>query len=133
MAVVVTLSKGYDLEYIWKPVVVDRGPAKDAAGYYLQRYELDFSTRGVVQGASYTDVKAQLPALQLLIFISFFAFILLIYNISESNLVRPGIMWVLLIIASTALAKLATQRKPVVAKRWRYGGFQRPSPGGAAR
>lgn len=63
-------------------------------------------------------------------------FILLIYNISESNLVRPGIMWVLLIIASTALAKLSTQRKPVVAKRWRYGGFQRPtpiSPGGAAR
>jgi len=49
-----------------------------AAGYYLQRYELTFSTRGVVQGASYTDVKAQLPALQLLIFISLFAFILLI-------------------------------------------------------
>ena len=34
MAVVATLSKGYDLEYIWKQV--DRGPAKDAASYYLQ-------------------------------------------------------------------------------------------------
>ena len=34
MAVVATLSKGYDLEYIWKQV--DHGPAKDAAGYYLQ-------------------------------------------------------------------------------------------------
>ena len=37
MAVVATLSKGYDLEYIWKQV--DRGPAKDAAGYYLQASE----------------------------------------------------------------------------------------------
>ena len=34
MAVVATLSKGYDLDYIWKQV--DRGLVKDAAGYYLQ-------------------------------------------------------------------------------------------------
>ena len=34
MAVVATLSKGYDLEYIWKHV--DRGAAKDAASYYIQ-------------------------------------------------------------------------------------------------
>ena len=40
------------------------------AQYYLGRFELNFSTRGVVEGASYTDVKAQLPALNLLIFIS---------------------------------------------------------------
>ena len=37
MAVVATLSKGYDLEYIWKQV--DRGPAKDAAEYYIQASE----------------------------------------------------------------------------------------------
>ena len=37
MAVVATLSKGYDLDYIWKNV--DRGPAKDAAGYYIQASE----------------------------------------------------------------------------------------------
>src|SRR5580692_11628242 len=37
MAVVATLSKGYDLEYIWKQV--DRGPVKDAAGYYIQASE----------------------------------------------------------------------------------------------
>ncbi len=37
MAVVTTLSKGYDLEYIWKQV--DRGPVKDAAGYYIQASE----------------------------------------------------------------------------------------------
>jgi hypothetical protein len=38
MAVVATLNKGYDLEYIWKQV--DRGPAKDAASYYIQASEI---------------------------------------------------------------------------------------------
>jgi AAA domain/TrwC relaxase len=37
VAVVATLSKGYDLDYVWKQV--DRGPAKDAAGYYIQASE----------------------------------------------------------------------------------------------
>jgi hypothetical protein len=37
VAVVATLSKGYDLDYIWKQV--DRGPAKDAASYYVQASE----------------------------------------------------------------------------------------------
>ncbi len=37
MAVVVTLGKGYDLDYIWKQV--ERGPAKDAAGCYIQASE----------------------------------------------------------------------------------------------
>ncbi len=37
MAVVATLSKGYDLDYIWKQV--DCGPAKDAASYYIQASE----------------------------------------------------------------------------------------------
>ena len=37
LAVIATLSKGYDLDYIWKQV--DQGPAKDAAGYYIQAAE----------------------------------------------------------------------------------------------
>ena len=37
LAVVATLSKGYDLDYIWRQV--DRGLARDAAGYYLQASE----------------------------------------------------------------------------------------------
>jgi conjugative relaxase-like TrwC/TraI family protein len=37
VAVVATLSKGYDLEYIWKQV--DRGPVRDAASYYIQASE----------------------------------------------------------------------------------------------
>jgi hypothetical protein len=34
VAVVATLNKGYDLDYIWTQV--DSGPVKDAASYYLQ-------------------------------------------------------------------------------------------------
>jgi conjugative relaxase-like TrwC/TraI family protein len=37
VAVVATLTKGYDLDYIWKQV--GRGPAKDAASYYIQASE----------------------------------------------------------------------------------------------
>jgi hypothetical protein len=37
LAVVATLTKGYDLDYIWKQV--DQGPAEDAAGYYIQASE----------------------------------------------------------------------------------------------
>ena len=37
MAVVATLSKGYDLDYIWKQV--DCGLVKDAASYYIQASE----------------------------------------------------------------------------------------------
>jgi hypothetical protein len=36
VAVIATLSKGYDLDYIWKQV--DRGPAKDAARYYIRAH-----------------------------------------------------------------------------------------------
>jgi conjugative relaxase-like TrwC/TraI family protein len=37
VAVVATLTKGYDLDYIWKQV--DCGPVKDAASYYIQASE----------------------------------------------------------------------------------------------
>src|SRR5438270_4272748 len=52
-----------------------------AAGYWLQRYQLNFSTRGFVDGAGYTAVQWQLPALVLLTVISFLAFGLFLYNI----------------------------------------------------
>jgi TrwC relaxase len=37
LAVIATLSKGYDLDYIWRQV--DQGAAKDAASYYIQASE----------------------------------------------------------------------------------------------
>src|SRR5438552_17676346 len=76
-----------------------------AAGYFLQQFELDFSTRGVVQGATYTDVKAQLPALKLLIGISIFAFVLFLVNISIRGWILPVLavgLWVLTSVAAGA-------------------------------
>jgi hypothetical protein len=60
-----------------------------AYGYWLQRYELSFSTRGAVHGASYTDVKAQLPALRMLIVISVAAAVLFLVNIRLRGWVLP--------------------------------------------
>jgi hypothetical protein len=37
VAVVATLSKGYDLDYVWKQI--DRSLVKDAASYYIQASE----------------------------------------------------------------------------------------------
>jgi uncharacterized membrane protein (UPF0182 family) len=60
-----------------------------AIGYYFQRYQLDMSTRGYVEGASYTDVHAQLPAINLLIFISIVACGLFVFNIYRQGWVLP--------------------------------------------
>jgi hypothetical protein len=51
-----------------------------AGNYLLDRVELLFSGRGVVRGAGYTDVNAQLPAINLLIAISVLAAALLLYG-----------------------------------------------------
>jgi uncharacterized protein len=60
-----------------------------AAGYVLQRYELDMSTNGYVEGAGYTDVHARLPALEVLFFISLFAAAILLYNIRRQGWTLP--------------------------------------------
>lgn len=60
-----------------------------AADYWYQRYSLNFSSRGVVDGASFTDVNAQLPAIKLLILISLAAAVLLIVNIRRRGWVLP--------------------------------------------
>ena len=60
-----------------------------AANYWLARYELTTSSRGAVDGATYTDVKAQLPATNLLILISLLAVVLLVVNIRRRGWVLP--------------------------------------------
>ena len=70
-----------------------------AVEYYLARFDLMFSTRGVVEGASYTDVNAQLPALTLLMVIAVFASGLFIWNIWRRGWVLPIIavgLWALI-------------------------------------
>ena len=72
-----------------------------AAGYWLQRYQLATSRRGTVEGPTYTDIHAQLPAIRLLLFISLVAFVLLLVNIWRQGWVLPGIavgLWLLLAV-----------------------------------
>ena len=59
------------------------------ADYWLQRFELTLSTRGTVDGALYTDVKAQLPAIYLLLMIAGLSVVLLIVNIWRRGWVLP--------------------------------------------
>ena len=72
-----------------------------AVGYYLDRFEITFSTRGVVDGATYTDVHAKLPAINLLFAISVLAAGLLIYNARRRGWLLPGIavgLWMLVAV-----------------------------------
>ncbi len=84
-----------------------------AGGYYLQRYELTTSTRGVVDGASYTDVNAQLPALNLLVLISIASFVLFIVNIWRRGWVLPVLgvgLWGLVAVVAGGIYPEVIQR-----------------------
>lgn len=76
-----------------------------AADYWLQRFELTTSKRGYIEGASYTDVNAQLPALQLLILISILAAVLLLVNVRQKGFRLPimavGLWSVVAVVAGT--------------------------------
>ena len=61
-----------------------------AWGYRLDQFELNYSGRGQVTGASYTDVNAQLPALKLLVIIAIVAGILFLINIRLRGWVLPA-------------------------------------------
>ncbi len=69
------------------------------AYYYVDRYVLDLSTNGVVEGAGYTDVHVRLPAMTLLAIVSLIAFVLFSVNVYQRSVVLPGIglgLWALL-------------------------------------
>lgn len=83
-----------------------------AAGYYLQRYQLDLSTRGYRQGALYTDVHVQLPAINLLIFISLVSFIIFVVNIRRQGWVLPVIglgLWAFVSVVAGAIIPAIVQ------------------------
>jgi len=71
--------------------------------YWLDIYELNFSPRGQVLGASYTDVHAQLPALQILIVIAALSGIALIANIRFRGWRLPAIAFGVWIAASVLI------------------------------
>jgi hypothetical protein len=74
-----------------------------AWGYWLGRYELNYSQRGTVTGASYTDVNAELPALYLLIGVSVIAIVLVLVSIRRRGFLLPGAAIALLVVASIIL------------------------------
>lgn len=74
-----------------------------AADYWLQRYALTYSTRGTVDGATYTDVKAQLPVIYLLLFIALLSFGLFIVNIWRRGWTLPVVavgLWALISVVA---------------------------------
>ena len=84
-----------------------------AAGYSLQRFELSISTRGPVDGPTYTDVRAQLPAIRLLIVISIVAALLFLGNIFIRSWLLPGIavgLWLLLSVLVGGIIPASVQR-----------------------
>ncbi|MGH2591625.1 MAG: UPF0182 family protein, partial [Actinomycetota bacterium] len=71
-----------------------------AWGYYLGQFDLLASPRGVVAGASYTDVNAHLPALRILVFIAIACAILFLVNIRLRGWALPVIAVGLLVLVS---------------------------------
>jgi uncharacterized protein len=60
-----------------------------AWGYRLDQWSLVFSPRGVVTGASYTDVHAQLPALRLLMVVAPVCALLFFLNVRSRDFTLP--------------------------------------------
>ena len=61
-----------------------------AWGYRLDQFSLLFSKRGTINGASYTDVNAQLPALRLLVIIAIVSGVLFLINIRLRGWIMPA-------------------------------------------
>ena len=88
-----------------------------AFAYRLDSMELLYSPRGKVFGASYTDVVAHLPALNLLILISLFGAVLLLVNIKRRGWLLPATaisLWLAVSIIVGGLVPAAIQRFRVV-------------------
>ena len=62
-----------------------------AAGYIIGKWELVNSTNGYVQGATYTDVHARMPALTILVFLSLAAALILLANVRLRGWSLPAV------------------------------------------
>ncbi len=86
-----------------------------ALDYYLSIFELNYSMRGQVLGASYTDVNAQIPAFQILIVIALIAAAVFLVNIRHKGWKLPAVALGLWIAASL----LAGQVYPALVQQFR--------------
>jgi hypothetical protein len=77
-----------------------------AWGYWLGRFDLLTSERGVVHGASYTDVKAQLPALTFLAIVAVICAVLFFvnarYRVWSLPIIAVGLLLLVSILLGTA-------------------------------
>jgi len=85
-----------------------------AVSYWFGRFELTQSTRGVVQGATYTDVNAQLPATSLMILVSLAVAVLFLWNVWQKGWRLPVLATMLWVV----VALVAGQIYPAVIQRF---------------
>ena len=84
-----------------------------AVTYWLDRYALIYSTDGKFNGLSYTDVKARLPVLSLLILIALLSVVLFVVNIRRKGWGLPAVavgLWALVSIVMSGIYPLVVQR-----------------------
>lgn len=84
-----------------------------AISYRLDGYELLYSTRGAVFGASYTDVTVRRPALALLALISLVAAGVLLYNLRRRGWTLPAVaagLWLVVSVVVGGIIPTAVER-----------------------
>ena len=84
-----------------------------AIDYWFSRYNLTRSTRSVVQGATYTDVNAQLPATQLMILVSLAVAVLFLANFRQRGWRLPvlaTVLWVVIAVTAGGVYPAIVQR-----------------------
>lgn len=84
-----------------------------AVFYRFDSFELLYSTRGAVFGASYTDVTAHRPALTLLMAISLFGAALLLWNIRSKGWTLPAVaggLWLAVSLVVGGIIPAAIER-----------------------
>jgi uncharacterized membrane protein (UPF0182 family) len=74
-----------------------------AAAYWLDRYGLAFSGRGIVTGPSYTDVHAVLPAKTILVFVAIICALLFFANVVTRNWTLPAIAFGLMAFSAIVI------------------------------
>ena len=78
-----------------------------AVAYYLDRYGLNYSTRGFVDtGASYTDVHIVLPAKTILLVIAIVCAMLFFANIRLRGWLLPGVALGLLVLSAVVIGAI---------------------------
>src|SRR2546426_1023373 len=99
--------------------------ALKAVGFWLDRFELVFSPRGIVFGASYTDIHASLPALGVLTVVSAVAAAACLAQIARpglrlvaGGLIVLGLVWVIALgIYPALLQRFRVTPNELVAER----------------